>query len=258
MMRAWARGLTPRLLLFIWLAELVPALAAMLPILSLLGPKLAHLPGGKETFTGDAHWVDLLALIAPGRQALSGVFVLSFLLSLLLVPAVSAAIVASLRGERLWAAVARDYGRQLRLSCIGALPLLLAAGLAVPAVTAATHFADRALTEHAAHLAMNAALAWAAVLVIVAWAWMDCARAAMVHAVEPTGAWRSFKLGTRIFWRHFFSKTWAEAGPLLVALVLTALILWLRGKTHALILLQAVPVILAWSRTARVAAISEP
>lgn len=255
MMRAWVKGMRPSLLLFIWCASLVPLLLALLPFAAAVAPDLMHQPKGQELWHDDSYVFDLMEVISKQRATLSAVAAVSLIVALLLGPAVSGAIVASLRGERIIAGAARDYGRQLRLALFGALPLLLAGALGAPAFMWLNKYADRAVRETPVDQAQLGASVLAAVFVLLAFAWVECGRAAMVKATERIGAWRAFASGTRYFFRHFLRVVVAFTLPVALSLALALAIMAWRAHSQCLWLAQLVPFLFAWARTARLAAI---
>lgn len=255
MIRAWGQALRPRLLLFIWCASLVPLAIALIPLAAAVAPDLLNQPKGKEIWHDDSYVLDLLDLLFQQRQVLSAVAAFSMVVALLLGPAVSAAIVASLRAEPVLAGAFRDYGRQLRFALFGALPLTLAALLGAPAFVWLNKYAERAVREGPLEQAQLAAAAWAGLMVLVALAWAECGRLAMVKATERIGAWRAFAVGTRYFFAHFFRVVPRFALPLVLALSASVGLMAWRAHTQYLWLGQLVPLLFAWSRTARLAAL---
>lgn len=254
-MGALAQGLRPRVWFFVWAVSLIPMAAMLIPFAAALAPDLLHQPKGREIWHSDSYVFDVLEPLWRHRGVLAAVGGSSLLLTLLLAPLVSGAVVAALRHERVIAGAARDYGRQLRFALLGLLPLLLAAALSAPAFVWLDKATETAIRQTPIDSAQLGALALAALLFLFAFTWIECGRLAMVKAVERMSAWRAFATGTRYFFRHFLRVIPRFALPVVLAFAgALGLMVW-RAQTQYLWLGHLVPLLFAWSRTARLAAL---
>jgi len=248
MMRAW---LHPRLLGFIWALTLVPVLIALVPFGASVSDELLYQPQGAALLHSDTYLLDLGEALSQQSRVLTVSGVMAALVALLLGPAVSGAIVAGLRKERLIAGAARDYGRQMRLALLGLLPLVLAVALGAPALVWVNKYSESAVREAAVDQLWIVAALFAGLMLLCALAWVECARVATVRSEARIGAWHAFAIGTRMFFRRFFRVMPAFATPVLVALLLTLLIMYFRARTQHLWLGHVVPFVWAWARVAR-------
>jgi hypothetical protein len=78
---------------------------------------------------------------------------------------------------------------------------------------------------------------------------------ATVRAPERIGAWRAFVSGTRLFFRRFVRVMMVWILPVVIAAGLALAVVAWRARSQQLWLGAFLPLLFAWSRTARLAAL---
>lgn len=262
-------------LLLVWvLVTLAVTSVVALPLLQALGELLNHSVHAREwarQFDG-MMFGDVAVAIGHDHAALHGAGMVSVLMLALLSPWLSGMVVASGRAGRtlgfapLLQGGLVEYGRMFRL-LLWSLPIYgLAAYLASLAFDRADDRADLATLASQADNASHVAMWTAGVLLVVAQAWVESARAAYIADPSLRSATVAMARGLRqVLRRPVFT--------LLVYLLLTVLGLavalglgLLRVRTPAVgaqglllgfVLSQCVVVALGWMRIARLLALSE-
>lgn len=264
-----------RLLLLCALLSAVPAALATLPVHRFLSGLLDHAPRAALLAAGlEGSWLpDLARALAedPRGQAIPGGILAALLVALLLSPALAGAMLAEagsdhpLRFRPLLTGVGRFYGRMFRMVVVAAIPLGLAAALAVLLSRAADRAAARAVTEAAAASGGRGALAAMAVLFFVAHLTVDAARARMASRPDRRSALVAWFSGTWLVLRRpvqalAIGLAGAIAGPVLGLLVMAIRERLPAGPGWAVVagvlLAQLAAVAVGWGRAVRIAGLT--
>lgn len=256
-------------LIVIWvLLMLLPTCAAVLPIKNVLGSVLDH-------SVHSAAWAkqfDMLpmfdAFMHIGKQSagIQGASALAMLLTLLLAPFLTAMIVATLRAQRglgfgeLMHGGLGDYWRLFRLMLWSLLPFGIAIGIAAAAFGWADKSAEAATLQAVADSHHHIAL-WIAVLVLVlAHATMESARAQLAADPGLRSATRAFGRGFKMLLSRPLATLGLYLGTSVLGYGLVLLVGMWRihtpaiggvGTVLAFGLAQLIVVVLAWQRIAR-------
>ena len=196
--RSLRRGFRWRVLLLFWAALLVPSAIATAPAFAFLRQHLDHSPRGPHVMA----WMDgetLLDLVRQlGEEGASRTILFGLgaaaLCVLAIAPFLAGAMVTSARGgealpfARLCAGAGELYGRMLRTSAAGLVPLGVAAAAAAGLAKLASGASDRALTETAAMRGFALAASGAAGLLFLCHLLVDGARAQFAAAPDRRSA----------------------------------------------------------------------
>jgi hypothetical protein len=274
--RSLRRGLRWRVLLLFWSVLLVPSAIAALPAFAFLRRHLDHSPRAPRVMA----WMDGETLFDLVRrladQGVSWTLLFGFgaaaLCLAVLAPFAAAAMVASALSDeplpltRLCAGAGEMYGRMLRTSIAGLLPLGLAGAAAAGLVKGAAAFSLGTSTETAARRGAALAAVLAAALLFVGHLLVDGARAQFAadpHRRSALGAlWASIRLTIRWPARVLAVGLSGTA----VGLGLAALLMMVRlpipqsGPVTLLLawlLAQAARIAIGWGRAARIEGLAE-
>lgn len=194
-------------LLVLWLAVLlIPTALATLPFWQMLAKSLDHSMYAAELAQRlDSNSItDLIAAMKDNAIAVNGGGMAGIILTLLLSPFLSGAVIAAAKapqrptfGQLIHGGIS-DYGRLLRLLIWAVVPLGIAGGAGAGAMHLAGNFAEKAILESSADLANHAALALFLVLSFIADATVEAGRAQFALSVKRRSAvkawWRGLKL----------------------------------------------------------------
>jgi hypothetical protein len=266
-----------RLLFFWWASLLVPGAIAAVPVAAFLGANLDHATRG----SGDTvAWmegstvIDLIHKLADsGAGAAFRAGIVGAVLTLLFIaPFMAGATVTAAHSDeppplqRLLAGAGEMYGRMLRTSLCGLLPLALGGGLAAAAFKMASKANENALWETDAIRRMHQASVAAAIVFFVFHLLVDGARAQF--AAEPSrrsavaALWGALKL----FVRRPLRMLAVGAAGSIAGLGIAALLMLLRLRVEqagtfsialAWVLAQAAHVSVGWGRGARIFGLAE-
>jgi hypothetical protein len=206
-MRAGLRRATRwRLLLLFVAATAIPAAMATLPIWGFLSGLLDHATlSGAAAMGLDSSWLPDLAHALgerPAAQAIPAGILSALLVAVLLAPAMASAALAEIASEgplrfrELLSGAGGWYGRMLRTTLVGALPLGIAGLGATLLVRLAEKGGEKAVTEAAAAGQARWALAGAVALAFVAHLTLDAGRALMAARPERRSAFLAWLAGT--------------------------------------------------------------
>jgi hypothetical protein len=263
-----------RLLLLWMLATLLAAAIATLPLLQALGSLLdrsTHVHAWAHQFDG-LMFNDVVKSLSREHTTLHGAGLASLLVMVLLLPWLNGMVVASGRAGRtlgfggLLQGGLGEYGRMLRLTLWTLVPYALAALLIQMGFDRSDDRADVVLLESQADTAQHLALWGAAIVVVLAQAWVESARAAFIADVGLRSATVAMVRGLLQLLRRPLST-------LLVYLLLTALgfaialgfgllrahslAVGTQGLLLGFVLSQLVVVALGWMRIARLFALAD-
>ena len=274
--RSLSRALQWRLLFLWWASLLVPGALAALPVFQLLRAQLDRSPRARDlvAFLDGPTLLDLLRQLGEngaGDGVLAGLAGAALTL-FLTAPFVSGALVTAARSDeplrfpRLLAGGGELYGRMLRTTLCGLLPLAAGAGLAAGALKLAARLVERDLTETAADLHLRAGVLLAGAAFLLFQLVVDAARA--LFAAEPSrrsaalAVWGALLLLVRRPLRALGIGAAASCAGLSAAALLMALRLRLEQGTASRIALawglaQAASVAVGWGHTARLFGLAE-
>jgi hypothetical protein len=274
--RSLRRGLRWRVLALFWSALLVPSVIAALPAFALLQRHLDHsmrAPAVMAWMDGETLF-DLLRHLAEAgvsRSLLSG-FAAAALCLAVLAPFTAAAMVASALSEeplpfaRLCAGAGELYGRMLRTSIAGLLPLGIAAAGAAGLLKLAEMFSRRALTEAAAMRGFVLAAAGGAGIFFVGHLIVDGARAQFAADPHRRSAAGALLASIRLLLRWPGRMLAVGLAGTAVGLGLPAILMTLRlpipqsgpaTLAFAWLLAQAARTAIGWGRAARIEGLAE-
>ena len=210
--RSLRRALRWRVLLLWWAALVVPGAIAAAPAFAFLQSHLDHATAapGMVAWMDGATLVELIRQLGEngaGRSILFGIGAAAGAL-LVCAPFLAGAMVAcagtdeNLPFPGLLSAAGRLYGRMLRTSLAGLIPLGAAGALAAGAAKLAVRAADRALTETAADRGFVAAGCVAAAIVFIAHLLVDAARSQFAAHAGRRSAVAALWGGARMVWRR--------------------------------------------------------
>jgi len=274
--RSLRRGLRWRVLLIWWAALILPGALAAAPAFAFLQEHLAHSPRAPEVVA----WMDGSTLIELVRQLGEGgagrslLFGLGSAALLLLVcsPCVAGAMVASARTDEplplrgLLAAAGDLYGRMLRLSLAGLIPLALGGALTAGIVKLALNAGRKALTETSADRIRLACAAGAGLILFLAHLAIESGRAQFAADPERHSALAALWRGAGVLVRRPFRAAAVGALGTLVGLGLALALMALRlripqagagSMALAWLLAQGAQVAIGWGRAIRIEGLSE-
>jgi hypothetical protein len=259
-------------LLLLWLLALaVPTLLMLLPFWMAVAERLNHSLTALQLVDGFELSVFVETLMALGQNNFSpaGGGIAGLVIVLLLSPWLTGMVIASARSVLplslggLIKGGLNEYGRMARMMVWGVVPLGLAAAVAGGLMKAAGHHAEQAIFESDAELWGRCALAASAVLLLLAQATVDNARALLV--LEPRRRsvvlawWRATRRLVRQPGRLFAFVLLTVAGLAVFAMLglLRLQVAPVGGFSVLLALLlgQALVLTLAWMRCARLYAL---
>lgn len=257
-----------RLLLLWLLALLLPALAAALPVWSMLGAafdRSVHAPAMAQRLDVVAI-ADLLGLHSRYASAIGSGGAVALVATLLLSPVLTGAAISAARAPaplgfaELAAGGVREYGRLLRMLVWGLVPLGLAALLGSFALGLGEDYAAGALLESAARQATLAAALMAGLFLLLAHATLDAGRAVLALDRRRSSAVLGWFDGLTLIARRPFAVFGVYAGISALGLLLAAALAVARLNLPALgagsflgglLLTQLAVLVLAWMRCAR-------
>ena len=274
--RSLRRGLRWRVLLLWWAALAIPGAIASAPAFAFLSARLGHSPRAPEVVA----WMDGSTLIELIRQLEEGGASRSLLLGLassvlvLLVcsPYVAGAMVASARTDEplplgiLLARAGELYGRMLRVSLFGLVPLAVGGGLTAGIVKLVVEADRKALTETSANRVRLAGACAAALVLFLSHLWTECARAQFAADPDRHSAIAALLRGVRVMlqspWRAIAVGALGTVVGLGLALGLMALRLQIAqsgawSMALAWLLAQAAQVAIGWGRSLRIEGLAE-
>jgi len=263
-----------RLLLLWVLLLLLPVAMAALPLLQSLGALLNHSTHARAWAQQFDMMMfgDVLQALGPQHAMFHGALAASLLLALLLLPWLNGMVMASGRAGRalgfgaLLQGGLAEYGRMFRLLLWSVLPYVAAGYLVQLGLDKADDASDAAVLEARAMVAQHAAWWCAGVVIVIAQAWVESARAAFMADASLRSASIAMVRGLLQLLRRPFSTLFAY---LLVTLIGFALALSLGlARAHTLavgvqgLLLgfaisTLVMIVLGWTRIARLFALAE-
>jgi hypothetical protein len=272
--RAARAALQWRLLLLWALWLLVPTILVALPVWQLLGANLDHSVHAAAL----AHELDLTALadlVLSARRhpaALWNGGVAALVLALLLSPLLSGMTISAARAPQppgfgaLMAGAIQEYPRLLRMLLWAAIPLGIAAAASTVLTLAANRFGERAVFGTVATPLAMFTLFQTALLLALAHATLDAGRAVLAVDRRRTSAVRAWWDGCRMLARQPLATFGiylliSAAGLALAAALALARInlppVSVAAFIVALALTEAVVMVLAWMRSARLFALIE-
>jgi hypothetical protein len=262
-----------RLLLWWAILLLLPTFVASLPVWQMLGENLDH-----SAYA--ARLAERLDLIAVGdllnsahehyASALGNGAVVALLLTLLLSPLLSSMSLAAARARdrlgfmALLASGAQGYARMLRVLLVALIPLGIAGALSGAAFHVAGKTAETAILESDALHASHVALAVSAVLMLLAHATVDSARALLGNDRRRRSAFLAWWHACRLLVRRPLAVLGVYLVVTVVGLAVALLLALARahvpalggaGTLGALVLGQLLVLVLGWTRNARLFAL---
>lgn len=274
--RSLRRGLRWRVLLLWWAALALPGAIAAAPAFAFFRAHLGHSPRAPDVVA----WMDGSTLIELVRQLHESGASTALLLGLgsavlvLLVcsPWVAGAMVASARTDEppslgmLLAGAGELYGRMLRVSLAGLIPLAVGGGLTAGIVKLVVDADRKALTETGADRVRLAGACAAGLVLFLAHLWMESGRAQFAAEPGRRSALAALLRGARVLlqspWRAAAVGALGTFVGLGLALGLMALRLQIaqRGAWSmalAWLLAQAAQVAIGWGRSVRIEGLAE-
>ena len=265
----WA-ALQWRLLLLWIVAMSIPTAIVALPIWSRLGNLLDHSVHSAEW----ARQFDALAASDVFAQfgGLGGASIVSVLVTLLLSPLLTGMAVTAVRAPRspsfreLLHGGACEYWPMFRLLLWAALPFGIAAILGGVALGFAAMYGSESILQSQADLATNAAMIVLVVLLVLAHAMVELARAQLAADPEMRSATRALGRGIGVLLRRPFSALGIYVVVSILGYLLVLLLAMLRVRTTpadfsgfiaATALTQLITMAVAWQRTARLFALTD-
>jgi hypothetical protein len=262
-----------RLLLWWAILLLLPTFAATLPVWQMLGESLDQSVYAARL----AERLDLIAvadLLGATHEhyasAIGGGTTVALVLTLLLSPLLSSMSLAAARARdrlgfmALLGSAAQGYGRMLRVLLVAIIPLGIAGALSGAAFHMAGKTAASAILESDALRASHIALAVSAVLMLLAHATIDSARALLGNDRRRRSAFLAWWHACRLLVRRPLAVLGAYLVVTLIGLALAALLALARvhvpalgagGTLGALVLAQLLVLVLGWMRSARLFAL---
>lgn len=262
-----------RLLLWWALLLFLPTFVATLPVWQMLGESLDHSVYAARL----AERLDLVAvadLMGAMREhhasAIGGGATVALILTLLLSPLLSSMSLAAARARdrlgfmALLASGAQGYARMLRVLLVALIPLGIAAALSGLAFHIAGKTATNAILESDALHASHVALAVSALLLLLAHATVDGARALLGNDRRRRSAFLAWWHACKLLVRRPLAMLGAYLLVTVIGLALAALLALARvhapalgagGTLGALVLGQLLVLVLGWMRSARLFAL---
>jgi hypothetical protein len=263
-----------RLLLLWVLLLLLPVAMAALPLMQALGALLDH--------STHAHaWArqfdammfgDVMQALGQQHATLHGALIASLLLVLLLQPWLNGMVVACGRAGRtlgfgsLLQGGLQEYGRMFRLLLWSLLPYAAAWELVQLCLGQADDRADLATLESQAMFAQHMAWWLSGVVIVIAQAWVESARAAFIADGGLRSATLAMLRGLGQVLRRPFSSLLSYLLITLLGFAMAAVFGWARAHTLAVgthglllgfVLSQLIVATLGWMRMARLFALAD-
>lgn len=223
-----------RWILLVWIASLLPAQLVSRPITHLIDTAIGPHPDAARIVAENdlALLADaLMKQLDDGGNLITGVLPgigSALLIGALLAPWISGMLVASLRAQRtlgfaeLWLGGWREYGRQFRLYWLALIPFALAAGIALLAFGWAGHDAEERLLETITQTRERIALAITAGALMLAYATLESARAALAADPAMRSVFRAWLRGLAALRQRPFSILLIVALSVIASLALAA------------------------------------
>lgn len=270
---AWA-AMQWRLMLLWLVCMALPTVIASLP----LGQALGHLLDHSVHAGALAHKFDGLlmgdAIMSLFRHntALAGTRAMALIVTLLLSPFLTGMVVTAVRAARhpglgqLMHDGLSQYWRMLRLMLWALIPYAIAVAAGFALFHMASGRADDAVLESVANRGYLIARIILIVLLVLAHAIMESARAQIAADESLRSATRAFGRGIVMLVRRPLATLGLYLATSIVGYVLAALVGMVRIRTDAagvaglvvaVLLAQLIVLILAWQRTARIAALAK-
>jgi hypothetical protein len=197
-------------MLLLWVAALlIPAALATFPFWQVMAKLLDHSVHAAELAQRlDSNSVDdLIMTMRANEFALSGGGIAGMIVTLLLSPFLSGAVIAAAKapgqssfGQLVHGGIS-DYGRLARVLIWAVVPLGIACGIGAGVTNLAGKFAEKTILESNADLANHAALILFVVLFFIADATVDAARAQFALSIRRRSAikawWQGLKMVVR-------------------------------------------------------------
>ncbi len=261
-------------LLLLWVVFMaLPTAVATLPLGHALGERLDHLVNGSRLAQGfDAlPMSDVIMSLARHGGPLVSAGQAAMLVTLLLAPFLTGMVVVAARPGRQVGMGALVHGglgqywRMVRLMLWGLIPFAIAIAVGMAAFHAASGHADVAVLQSSADHGYLAAKIVLAVLLVLAHAMLESARAQVAADDTLRSATRAFGRGLMLLLRRPLATLGLYLATSVVGYVLAALVVMWRVRTVAagpaglvlaVLLAQLVVVILAWQRIARLDALA--
>jgi hypothetical protein len=256
-------------LLLLWVAALlIPTALLGLPIWRLLASRLDHSVHAAELARHlDMNSLyDLIAAASLNGLAMAEAGVAALVLTLLLAPFLSGAMIAAARAQaplalgNLIHGGISNYGRMLRMFIWSLVPLGIAGGLGTGAMQLAKDYAEKAILESHANLAGHAALALMVLLLALAHATVEAGRAQLAADARRRSAVKAWWQACKLACKQPLATFGVYFAFTLAGLALLALLGMLRinmphadlpGFVAALLLTQMMAAISGWMRGAR-------
>lgn len=269
----WRTSLSWRLLLLWTVLSLAPTLVVALPFWQGLRGLLDHAVHADDwaRHLDGLVLADLVHGLGEGAPWLRGAGLAATLFALLLAPLLAGMMVAAGRAERtlslnqLLQCGVIEYARMFRLALVALLPY----GLALALVAALAAMADaqtaRAVRESQAAWADRGAFALGALVLWLAHAWVESARAAFIADPLLGSAIRALLRGAAQLGARPFATLGAYLGPTVPAVIVALALGVLRlhvpplgvgGFVLAFLCTQALVAVLGWGRFARLLALA--
>lgn len=261
-------------LLLLWVVCMaLPTAIAALPLGRALGHLLDHsVHAGALAARFDGLLMgDALMSVFKHGAALGASRNTALLVTLLLSPFLTGMVVTAVRGARhpglgqLMHGGLAQYWRMLRLMLWGLIPFAIAAGAGAALFHAASTHAAGAVLQSEADRGYLGAKIVLGVLLVLAHAIMESARAQVAADEGLRSATRAFGRGIAMLVRRPLATLGLYLGTSIIGYVLVALVGMVRIRTVAVgmpglilavLLAQLIVVILAWQRTARIDALA--
>lgn len=263
-----------RLIVLAWLAGVLPAALAMLPVFSMFNRALGEHPDAATLVRGGdiAPLADAVMTLPDGGlsaalEQLGDGLTAAVFLTLLLAPWLAGMLVASLREGRalrfgeLWAGGWREYGRQFRLLLVSLIPWMGVAMLAGAAGYWARQGEETRILQSVGEQRQQIAMWVMLAAGFLAWTSIEAARAAFAADAGLRSAFHAWLRGLRLMLRR-------PIGVLLVMLLTAGLGLVMAmmlqrpgidpqaSTALVLVLAQLAVVALWWTRMARLTALA--
>ncbi len=261
-------------LLLLWVVFMaLPTLVMSFPVSKALGQLLDHsVHAGALAERFDALYMsDVLVLLTQDNGWLGGIQIVSLVITLLLSLFLTGMVLTAVRSARrarlgeLMRGGLSQYWRMLRLMLWGLVLYAIAGGVGAGLFKLAATNAEHAVLQSDADFGRLLATIAVAVLLVLAHAILESARAQLAAHENLRSATRAFGWGIAMLVRRPLVTLSLYLGTSIVGYTLVLLVGMLRirieavggvGYLAALLLAQLIVVILAWQRTARISALT--
>jgi hypothetical protein len=267
------RGLANWRIGIIWIfATLIPAAIVALPTGRLIAAALDHSMFAPEWAKGWdlATIVELVANSTDFASVLTGAATVSFIVTLLLWPFLSAMVISTANDEdppgfvALFQGGARSYGRMFRMLLWSVVPFGVAGGIGGVAVHMAQKMGEKAILESTAHHEHTAAVIFMLVLLLLAHITIEAGRAQFALDAARRSAVKAWWRGVKLIKARPLAVFGSYLALTVGGLALMALLGWIRinlphaslfGILLALCLTQLIVMAAVWMRTSRLLAL---